>query len=1116
MKKIFISTLLAFIGIALFAQTKNIVNHKIVARINPTTSEIFVIDTISFSGEVLGEFMLNADLTPESLSKGIKPQKIKEENKAADIGMDRDDAGGASSVKLNHWKIKGGGNSIVISYSGTIKSAIEQSEENYQRGFAESPGIISETGIYLAGSTWWVPIFDNSTMTFNLTTELPDGYKNVTQGKRISEKTNSGKHFDTWVCEHPQEEIFLIAAKFTEYSHKMNSGVDAMAFLRTPDEGLASKYLEVTEQYMDMYVSMLGEYPYSKFALVENFWETGYGMPSFTLLGEKIIRFPFILHSSYPHELLHNWWGNSVYVDFESGNWCEGITAYMADHLIKEGRGAGEEYRRETLQKFSNFVTPENDFPLRDFISRHDGASESIGYGKSLMMWHTLRRKIGDENFVAAMKKFYDDNKFKVASFDDMRVACEEVSGANLTSFFNQWVNRKGAPELAIKSATTDMTGGMYRVNLVLEQVQEGEVFNIDVPVNIATEKGVATFIFNMKLKEQEFQISLDGKPLQLAVDPQYDVFRILDPAEVPPTLSKIWGSENNIMILPAKASKTQIATYQKFAESWQSADGDKYKVVFDNELSELPKEETAWVLGYENKFSKALNEQLAEYNSGFTGDSISLKNNSHEKSGKSVVMTLPKDDDINQQNIFIAFDNEAAIGGLVRKLPHYGKYSYLVFNGDEPTNIDKGQWDISNSPLVKTFDENATIPNMILKREALATLKPNFSENRMMSIVKHLASEEMNGRGLGTPELNKAAAYIAGQFEAAGLQAIGDDYFQKFSHAFHGKGSLELTNVIGIIPGTDPKLKDEPVVISAHYDHLGTGWPDVHSGDEGKIHYGADDNASGVATMIELAYAMGGTLSPKRTVVFLACTAEEAGLVGSKYFVEHSNEYFKGKIFANLNIDNNGSLFDTKLLVLNANSAREWKFIFMGTDYTTGVLTEVVDKPLDASDQVAFIEKGIPAVQLFTGPTANYHRPTDTWEKIDSKGLVKVATVAKEVVEYLAEREDPMNFTGQGATATKQPTHPASGTRKASTGSIPDFAHQGEGVKIGSVMPGSAGEKAGLQAGDIIMVLDGEKLTGLRQYSDLLKKYQPGDVVKLIVMCDGVEKEISLELDER
>jgi Zn-dependent M28 family amino/carboxypeptidase len=200
-------------------------------------------------------------------------------------------------------------------------------------------------------------------------------------------------------------------------------------------------------------------------------------------------------------------------------------------------------------------------------------------------------------------------------------------------------------------------------------------------------------------------------------------------------------------------------------------------------------------------------------------------------------------------------------------------------------------------------------------------------------------------------------------------------------------------------------------VVVSAHYDHLGLGWPDVRKGNEGKIHPGADDNASGVAILTELARTMAKTVKPKRSIVFLACSGEEAGLIGSRYFAAHSKDYFAGDIFADVNLDTDGSLFDKKLLVLNANSAKEWKFIFMGTDYTTGVKSEVIDKALDASDQVAFIEKGIPAVQLFTGATENYHRPSDTFDKIDGKGMVKVATVAKEVVEYLAERTDPISF---------------------------------------------------------------------------------------------------------
>ena len=173
--------------------------------------------------------------------------------------------------------------------------------------------------------------------------------------------------------------------------------------LRTPDQALADRYLDATAQYIEMYRGLLGPYPYSKFALVENFWETGYGMPSFTLLGEQVIRFPFILTSSYPHELLHNWWGNSVFVDFAGGNWCEGLTAYLADHLFAEQRGQGAEHRRAILQRVTSYVTPANDFPLSKFEGRYNAATEAVGYGKAAMVWNMLREKVGDARFVDAL-----------------------------------------------------------------------------------------------------------------------------------------------------------------------------------------------------------------------------------------------------------------------------------------------------------------------------------------------------------------------------------------------------------------------------------------------------------------------------------------------------------------------------------------------------------------------------------------------------------------------------------------------------------------------------------------------------------------------------------------
>ncbi len=1118
MKKSLISSLLLFVSLAGFSQNKA-THHILYVQIEPTKSHITVSDSVFTFGKEEIVISLNASLSVISFSKNVMAEQITGTTNAKDVGMDRDDSGeNSGEVKLNKWKLKlkKGSGYFIIKYEGNIDQSFSHSAEDYARGFSETAGIVSDSGVYLAGSTHWIPVFDENPVTFMLNTSLPVGWKSVSQGERTTENLSAEKQLDTWKCDTPQEEVFLVAAHFNEYSFKMNSGIAAMAFLRTPDEGLANKYLEVTEQYMDMYQKLIGPYPYTKFALVENFWETGYGMPSFTLLGEKIIRFPFILHSSYPHELLHNWWGNSVYVDFGKGNWCEGITAYEADHLISEQRGQSEEYRRSTLQKFTNVVDESNDFPLDKFISRRDAASEAIGYGKSMMMWHMLRRKVGDDNFKKSFAVFNENFKFKMASFEDIQKSFEEVTHTDLKPFFTQWLTRTGAPEIAIKEVKTTKNSDQFQVSIKLEQKQKSEPFDVDVPVAMATEKGLQTFIVNLKEKTQEFQLILDNEPLKLEVDPQYDVFRIMDPMEVPPTWSKILASKENLVILPSKADENKKQIYTEFINQWKAVDNDHFDVVYDNTLNALPVDKTVWILGFENKFAANINAAITNYSSSISGDSVIFENKATTKKDHSFILTVfnPQNSDLNMA--FIAFDTKNAIKGLITKLPHYGKYSYLGFEGGEPVNMAKGEWPVSGSPLVKVFHSSAQNTAMIKKREPLATLAPVFSEQRMMSHIEYLASPELKGRGLGTPELDSAANYIAAKFKDYGLKPMSNTYFQEFSHAFPGKGEMQMKNVVGIIPGTDEKLKNSPVILSAHYDHLGLGWPDVHKGDEGKIHSGADDNASGVAVMLEVAKSMAATSKPSRTIIFVAFTGEEAGLVGSRYFVSQIKKYFQGDIIADLNLDTDGSLFDKNLLVLNGNSAKEWKFVFMGTDYTTGIKSDVVQQELDASDQVAFIEKGIPAVQLFTGATENYHRPSDTYDKIDGKGMVKVATVAKEVMVYLADRDTPFEFTGKIPAADASAPDKPKTNRKASTGSIPDFAYTGGGVKIASVIEGSVGEKAGLLAGDIITALDDKEVKDLMEYSNALKTYQPGVVVNMKVLRDGKEKLISITLGER
>ncbi len=1090
------------------------VHHDLSVEINPTHSQISVIDQISFdSKDQTIFFTLNSAFIPKMLSKGLKLKAVNKKMPAPDMGMDYLGDEAKADLKITKWKVIYKKKNLIgkpfkISYSGKVADAIEKNDKDYQRGFSESPGIISETGVYLAGSTYWVPVFDDKMMTFSMEVKFPKGWKSVAQGKRTKNIEENNHHIDIWNCDKPQEEIFLIGAKFSEYSFDAGN-VKAMAFLRTPDEGLANKYLETTAQYLEMYRSILGVYPYSKFALVENFWETGYGMPSFTLLGEKIIRFPFILHSSYPHELLHNWWGNSVYVDFESGNWCEGLTAYMADHLIKEQRGRGMNYRRSTLQKFTDLVDEKTDFPITDFRSRHDGPSEAIGYGKTLMMFHMLRRKFGDETFLVALRRFYKKNKYKKASFEDIRLAFETVVEDDLKPFFDQWVTRKGAPELIFDKVNVEnLNDGTFKSVIYLKQIQKTDAYDLEVPVQVITKDGTETHLLSMSQKEQVFEITTIAKPLKVLVDPMFDLFRILDPKEVSPALTKAYGGDKTLIVVPYGTKKG--STYDVFAKQWGASDPSKFEIINDRAPVQYPKDATIWILGYENRLVDFVNKGIEIYGAKMTQDSVVFPNKAVLKAGNDVIITLTHPENEQAAVVFIAIGNDDAIPGLVRKLPHYGKYSYLAFEGTDPTNIAKGQWPVIQSPLIKELGTNIPMVKSE-KREALAYLEPVFSSKNMMDDIEYLASEEMKGRGLGTPELDVAANYIAESFKKSGLKPWKDSYFQKWTANVLDKKNIKMTNVVAMIPGLKPEFDNEPVVISAHYDHLGMGWPDAHAGDQGKIHFGADDNASGVAVLMELAKRVAKTAKPNRPIIFVAFTGEEAGLVGSRYFVKS----LRNQAFANINLDTEGSLFDQKIVILNANTASEWKHIFMGTDYVTGVATHLVMTPLDASDQIAFIEKEIPAVQFFAGATTNYHRPSDTVEKIDAAGLVKVATVAKEVLLYLGDRERPMPFTGELNKQPKKKHHP-SDSRSASTGAVPSFSYEGSGVKLGDVPEGTPAQKAGLKTGDIIIEMNGVAVEDLRGYSNLLKKLSPGQSVTVKVLRDKTEMVVDLVLKAR
>ncbi len=1101
------------------------ITHKMEVALNPADGEIRVTDRIQL-GSTLGdepvEFLLNAALEIESSSPPVEQVPLGEFDgffgiNGASIELNAD-------LELARYRLTSipDDGLLTISYQGGMDFGLSAQKEEYTRGFRETAGIVGEEGVYLAASGFWYPYFSESLIEFELAIDQPSDWHVISQGNGSS-RGDDGRA--VWSSGGPMDEIYLVGGPLTAYREAAGA-VEAQVYLHAADDALADKYLQATAQYVEMYRELIGPYPYEKFALVENFWETGYGMPSFTLLGPQVIRFPFILTSSYPHEILHNWWGNSVFVDYATGNWCEGLTAYMADHLIQEQRGKGEDYRRATVQKYRNYVKESRDFPLKDFRSRHSAATEAVGYGKTLMGFHMLRLHVGDDAFRRSMAGFYRDFRNKRASFGDLQATFEAETGEDLTWFFEPWVERPGAAALEIAVQGVQESDGGFTVNASLVQSQAADSFELEVPIALLTESGTEVTVVRTTGRETPFTLEVASRPLAIQADPQFDVFRLLDAREIPPSIGQIFGEPEILAVLPSAADESDLEAYRALAEGWQS-DSHSVEVVLDSALEGLPSDRAFWVLGRENRLAEELfGEGLATVE--VSPEQLGLGEEEVAWSDHSMVVIRRHPAQVDKAVGWLVVEPRAAFAGLGRKLPHYGKYSYLAFEGEEPVNVVKGQWPTSDSPLLVDLRaegeaRGTALPAMQLpERQALADLPPVFSQSRLMEHVEYLASPDLEGRGVGTAGLEEAARYLVEQFEQAGLEPGGDNgsFYQRFTMQQGPEGSpVDVTNVIGVLQGARADWSDQAVIVGAHFDHLGSGWPDVHSGDEGKVHPGADDNASGVAVLIELAKALAEGESPQRSLVFVGFTGEEAGRAGSKYYVANPIPVPLSGIRAVVNIDTVGRLGEGAVSILGTGTADEWQHIFRGASYVTGVDSRNIPESAEASDQMSFIEKGIPGVQIFTQAHGDYHRPGDTADKIDGAGLVKVATLVKESVVYLGGREEPLTVKIAGQSSGPPSGPPAggpSGGRRVRFGTVPDFAFQGPGVKVSEVSAGSPAEKAGFLAGDTLMAIGDQEVTDLRTYSQILRTLEPGQTVDAKVLREGEEIVLPVTVEER
>jgi membrane-associated protease RseP (regulator of RpoE activity) len=251
------------------------------------------------------------------------------------------------------------------------------------------------------------------------------------------------------------------------------------------------------------------------------------------------------------------------------------------------------------------------------------------------------------------------------------------------------------------------------------------------------------------------------------------------------------------------------------------------------------------------------------------------------------------------------------------------------------------------------------------------------------------------------------------------------------------------------------------------------------------------------------------------RSIVFVAFTGEETERLGSQYFIQNATRYPVDSMIAMVNLDSVGRLGERPLLVLGTGTAEEWVHILRGAGYVTGVQVKPVVDDIGSSDQTSFIDAGVPAVQLFSGVHADFHKPGDTAEKINGAGLVKTAQVLKEIAVYLAGRPEALSSTlGKDQRILAAPS--TQGKRRVSLGIVPDYTVSEDGVKIAEVRAGTPAAQAGLRPGDIISALNKTPVHNLREYTQALKELDPGDAVRILFRRNESEYRVTARVVER
>jgi hypothetical protein len=638
----------------------------------------------------------------------------------------------AQLVKIASQFVAAGSMTLDVQYHGVINDPPRDPRHLRFVTPSETAGHIGPEGVYMSSESHWYPDISESLSTYELSVAVPRGWTVVTQGKAGESRAcpvglcrNEQMVMAEWIVTQPSEALTLVANTFVASSRdwiaKTGQKIQLSTYLFPEDAHLAEEYLDATARYLDAYIPLLGPYPFEKFAVVENFFASGLGMPSFTLLGSGIIKRHYVQPYALGHEIVHSWIGNDVFNRADRGNWVEGLTTYVANYYWHELTGdhaQAREQRRLMVQGYNLHVPPERDYPIAQFTQKEDEHDNAIGYQKGAMLFHLLRQEVGEETFWRALMSLVRQYHGRYAEWRDLERVFASESRQDLRWFFAQWVEQDGAPVLSLPEAVVRPVTGKPAQGFQLETtiVQSSRSFRFPLQLLIRMDGGNEhRLTLPMRSLVERVSVTLPARPITIDLDPEFMAFRRVSRQSLAPVLNHYVTDRRRSVLTaftdePGRPSPFRDVVARIQSQEQQKPIGERTAMVPVAESGLLPQEGSVLVLGGPESRS-AIQSILADHcgeRATLNDRGATLLGTEHEGPDLALLVSCHRVDRSGSVVTVLYAATPQAVAKVARLLFYYGWNSFVLFK--DGAVVTRGEWPLANDRTEVHLDERDPI----------------------------------------------------------------------------------------------------------------------------------------------------------------------------------------------------------------------------------------------------------------------------------------------------------------------------------------------------------------------------------------------------------------------